>query len=69
MSRLESLNEELKAVGVELKDYERGLIDFPATFQGREILLCWRRGEERIMAWHEVDAGFAGRRPIDLLKF
>lgn len=43
---------------------EYGLMDFPTTFEGRWIYLCWRRGEPRVHAWHEVDAGFAGRQPI-----
>jgi hypothetical protein len=41
---------------------EHGLIDFPTTWLGREVYLCWRRGEPEVEAWHEVDAGFAGRR-------
>ena len=41
-----------------------GLLDFPTTWQGRWIYLCWRSGERRITAWHEVDAGFAGRQPL-----
>ena len=43
---------------------EHGLLDFPTTFEGRWVYLCWRRGEPRISQWHEVNAGFAGRRPI-----
>jgi hypothetical protein len=60
--------EELHTVGVELKDYELGLIDFPALAEGREVYLCWRRGEDRVNAWHEVDAGFAGRKDLATLK-
>jgi len=41
-----------------------GLLDFPTTWQGRWIYLCWRSGERRITAWHEVDAGFASRQPL-----
>ena len=43
---------------------EHGLLDFPTTFEGRWVYLCWRRGEPRVSQWHEVDAGFSGRRPI-----
>jgi hypothetical protein len=43
---------------------EHGLIDFPTTYQGRWIYLCWRSSEPRIIAWHEVDGGFAGRRTL-----
>ena len=67
MDHLNRLIEELHQVGVELKDFERGLIDFPAVHEGREILLCWHRGESAIQAWHEVDAGYAGRQDVALL--
>lgn len=43
---------------------EHGLLDFPTTWKGRWVYLCWRRGEPRLRAWHEVNGGFAGRRPI-----
>lgn len=60
--------DELHQMGVELKDYELGLIDFPAKSGDREVYLCWRRGEDQINAWHEVDAGFAGRKDLATLK-
>jgi len=68
MGRLNDFVEELKEVGVELKDFERGLIDFPAMHDGREINLCWHHGEDNIVAWHEVDAGYAGRQDVTLLE-
>lgn len=56
---------ELNAAGVELKDYTRGLIDFPSMRDGRVVLLCWQLGEgDRIEWWHDVEAGFAGRQPL-----
>ena len=56
---------QLEALGVQLKDYERGLIDFPAMREGRVVLLCWQMGEgESIEWWHDVEAGFAGRQPL-----
>lgn len=58
---------ELDALGIELKDPATGLIDFRSRFQGRVIYLCWRLGEPRIDWWHELEAGFAGRRRIDRL--
>ena len=64
MDQLSDLVDELHHVGVELKDFEKGLIDFPAVHQGREILLCWHHGEPSITAWHEVDAGYAGRQDV-----
>ena len=68
MSRLSDLIDELSAVGAELKDYEHGTVDFPTQLEGREVLLCWQDGEPNIVAWHEVDAGFAGRQPIERLE-
>ena len=56
---------ELEALGVQLKDYKRGLVDFPSLRDGRVVLLCWHLGEgDRIEWWHETDAGFAGRQPL-----
>lgn len=43
---------------------EHGLVDFPTLWEGRWVYLCWRRGEPALSAWHEVDGGYAGRRPI-----
>ncbi|HEX8180545.1 MAG TPA: DUF2203 domain-containing protein [Pyrinomonadaceae bacterium] len=55
----------LEALGVQLKDYTRGLIDFPSLRDGRVVLLCWQLGEgDRLEWWHEVEAGFAGRQPL-----
>lgn len=62
--RLAEFNEDLDKVGCQLKDYRLGLVDFPAILDGREVLLCWRLGEERIEHWHEVDGGYANRRPV-----
>jgi hypothetical protein len=56
---------ELEALGVQLKDYERGLLDFPSMREGRVVLLCWQLGEgDRIEWWHDLETGFAGRQPI-----
>jgi len=57
----------LEEVGVEVKDFEQGIVDFPAWHQGRFVMLCYRPGEGRIRFWHEVDDGFAGRQRIDVL--
>lgn len=67
MDRLSELVDELHMVGVELKDFEKGLVDFPAVHEGREVLLCWHQGEDRVLHWHEVDAGFDGRQPVEQL--
>lgn len=61
---LAELREELDDIGCDLKDYEVGLVDFPSLRDGREILLCWKLGEDRVDYWHEVDSGFGGRRLI-----
>ena len=57
--------ETLQAAGVRIKDPAAGLLDFPARRAGRAVFLCWRVGEPSLGHWHEVDAGFAGRRPVD----
>jgi len=62
--RLQELVEELTELGVELKDYFAGLIDFPCWMDGREVYLCWKHGEKELAWWHEVDAGFQGRKPL-----
>jgi hypothetical protein len=56
---------ELDALGVQLKDYSRGLIDFPCMRDGRVVLLCWQLGEgDEIEWWHDMETGFAGRQPL-----
>ena len=56
---------ELEALEVVLRDLDRGLLDFPSLRDGREVYLCWQDGEDAIGFWHEPEAGFAGRRPLD----
>ena len=58
--------EQLEALGVLVKDLDRGLVDFPALRGGEEVLLCWEVGEDEIAYWHGVDEGFAGRKPLPL---
>jgi hypothetical protein len=56
---------QLEALGVQIKDYARGLIDFPALREGRVVLLCWQMGEgDELEWWHDLEAGFAGRQPL-----
>ncbi len=52
------------AKGIIVRDPARGLVDFPALRDGREVYLCWVLGEDEIRHWHEMDAGFPGRRPL-----
>lgn len=59
------LTMEINTLGIQMKDYMRGLIDFPCMRDERIILLCWQLGEgNEIEWWHEVEAGFAGRQPL-----
>ena len=66
--RLEELVDELSNIGVELKDYDSGLVDFVGRHEGRDVYLCWKLGEDRITHWHELNAGFAGRKPVSQLR-
>jgi hypothetical protein len=55
----------LEALGVQLKDFDRGLVDFPSLRDGRVVLLCWQLGEgDELEWWHDMDAGFGGRTPL-----
>jgi hypothetical protein len=57
----------LEELGVQVKDLDRGLVDFPALrSNGEEVLLCWQVGEDEIGFWHGLDEGFAGRKPLPL---
>ena len=55
---------EIAGRGIIVQDLGRGLVDFPSYREGREVYLCWLRGEDRISHWHETDAGFGGRQPL-----
>ena len=56
---------ELDTIGVQLKDFDRGLVDFPSLREGRVVLLCWQLGEgDQLEWWHDMDAGFGGRTPL-----
>ncbi len=62
---LEQALENVHQFGCLVKDLDIGLIDFPTLFQGQEVYLCWKLGEDGIQFWHGVDEGFRGRKPID----
>jgi hypothetical protein len=62
--RLLEYERELRELGVELKDYFTGLVDFPCRMDNREVYLCWRLGEPEVAFWHELEAGFAGRQRL-----
>ena len=55
---------EFQSRGILIKDLDRGLIDFPAIIGGREVFLCWEKGEEDIEFWHDLESGFSGREPL-----
>ncbi len=56
---------EIDAIGVQVKDLDIGLLDFPCNVEGEIVLLCWKLGESSITHWHGMNEGFAGRKPID----
>jgi hypothetical protein len=62
---LEAVIDRILEAGVQVKDIEAGLLDFPSLREGEVVLLCWRVGEGEIEYWHTVDEGFAGRKPVD----
>jgi len=64
VQRLNEFVDELRRLGVELKDPAMGLIDFPTQIEGRDAYLCWKQGEGEIAFWHERNAGFAGRQSL-----
>jgi hypothetical protein len=63
--RINRYLQELEGVGCVFKGFDAGLVDFYSLREDRPIFLCWKLGEERITYWHEIDAGFSGRQPID----
>jgi hypothetical protein len=56
---------EIDAIGVQVKDIENGLLDFPCRLDDQVVLLCWKMGEPSIEHWHSVESGFQGRQPLD----
>ena len=65
MARFQELIYEFQKRHIHVKDLERGLIDFPALLDGREVFLCWEKDEDDIEFWHDVDSGFAGRERLE----
>jgi hypothetical protein len=63
--QLRSLLENFEQAGVEVKDLDTGLVDFPTLFRGEEVYLCWKLDEASIQFWHGTQEGFAGRKAID----
>ena len=65
VSRMTFLLQQIKDMGVVVKDVEKGLCDFPYVRNGKVVYLCWHLGEESIGYWHDIEVGFAGREPLD----
>lgn len=57
----------IEAMGITLRDIADGLVDFPALVSGRQVWLCWKRGEARVEYWHSLETGFSGRQPLSEL--
>lgn len=66
---IEACLDELEQVGCLFRGFEEGLVDFPTQHDGRVVCLCWQHGESEVQHWHELDAGFPGRQPLDASFF
>jgi hypothetical protein len=62
--RMKDALAEIDSIGVQIKDLDIGLLDFPAIYEDEVILLCWKMGEASIAHWHDTEEGFAGRKPL-----
>jgi len=65
LKRVQETVAEIDSIGVQMKDLDAGLLDFPCRLDDEVVLLCWRRGETAIEHWHTIDSGFQGRQPVD----
>ena len=65
MQEIKDAMAEIHSIGVQVKDLDIGLLDFPCQVEDEIVLLCWKYGEEKIEFWHGMEEGFAGRKPID----
>ncbi len=65
LTRFQTLIEDVCSEGCYLKDLDSGLVDFPTLWEGREVYLCWKLGESEVGHWHEIEAGFSGRRALN----
>lgn len=61
---IDGYQKELEELGIQLKDRRLGLVDFPSELSGKRVYLCWRLGEGEVQFWHEEDAGYSGRQPL-----
>ncbi|HEY3705664.1 MAG TPA: DUF2203 domain-containing protein [Terracidiphilus sp.] len=65
LERVREMLSEIDSIGVQIKDLDSGLLDFPFKLEDEVVLLCWRLGEQSIEHWHTVESGFKGRKPVD----
>ncbi len=65
LQRVQESIAEIDSIGVQVKDLETGLLDFPFRLDDQVVLLCWRSGEPAIEHWHTMESGFQGRQPVD----
>jgi len=65
IQRVKDAIAEIDSIGVQVKDLDIGLLDFPCKVEGEILLLCWKLGEPKIAHWHGFAEGFAGRKPVD----
>jgi hypothetical protein len=65
LEQVKEVLEEIDSIGVQVKDLNSGLLDFPCRLEDEIVLLCWKMGESSIGYWHTQDSGYAGRQPID----
>jgi hypothetical protein len=64
LASLDAVLREFQQREIQIKDVDRGLVDFPAIIGGKEVFLCWEQDEEDIEFWHDLDAGYAGREKL-----
>ena len=64
LAELDAVLREFQRREIQVKDLDRGLVDFPAIIGGKEVFLCWEQDEEDIEFWHDLDAGYAGRERL-----
>ena len=65
LAEMQELLREFQRRDIQIKDLERGLLDFPALVGGREVFLCWEQDEDKVEFWHDLDTGFSGRERLD----
>ena len=65
LAEMQELLGEFQRRAIQIKDLERGLLDFPAIIGGKEVFLCWEQDEDKVEFWHDLDTGYSGRERLD----